>query len=148
MPSAKFHELINKCKEIHDKKSADYASEANPFSNFERAAQISSWFQSDNDKVFAILVGVKLARLAELLSGKEPKNESIEDSFLDLSNYCLLWGASFLERKNESKVNLYSDDKQPGFICYRCKREFHGRVPISYKDKKFCSDMCVALNDT
>ena len=36
---------------------------------------------------------VKLARLDELLKGKTPKHESIEDSLLDLSVYSALWAS-------------------------------------------------------
>lgn len=91
--SPKFYELLEKCAKLHSKKAADYSQEGNPFSNFERSAVISSWFNNDIDKVYIVLISIKLARLAELLNGKEPKNESIEDSFIDLINYCALWAA-------------------------------------------------------
>lgn len=98
MPSKAFHDLLTKCREVHDRKSADYAQEGNSFSNFQRAAQIASWFNDNHDKTFTVLIGVKLARLAELLNGKEPKNESVQDSFEDLVNYCALWAAFHIEK--------------------------------------------------
>lgn len=89
-----FTELMNSISLIHDKKNRDYASAENPFSNFERSAELMSWFKDENDKAFVSLIGTKLARLAELLQeDKVPNNESIDDSFLDLSTYCILWGA-------------------------------------------------------
>lgn len=93
MPSKEFHDLLDKARIIHDRKNHDYAQEDNPFSNFQRAAEIVSWFENDIDKVFVTLIGVKLARLAELCNGKEAKNESVDDTGLDLFVYCGLWQA-------------------------------------------------------
>lgn len=91
MPSKHFAEILKKMQEIHDRKSHDYATEQDPMSNFKRAGEITSWFSNPIDQVFAGIIGIKLARLAELRNGKLPKNESIQDTFLDLSNYCVLW---------------------------------------------------------
>lgn len=93
-----FINFLEQSKVIHLKKNADYASEENPYSNFERSGIIASWFDDSVDKSFAILVGIKLARIAELRKGKEPKNESLFDSFLDLGTYCFLWGAYIVRR--------------------------------------------------
>lgn len=89
-------EFLERGKQIIESKGHDYTKDpkANQFENFERSALISSWFNDDVDKAFAVLVGTKLARLATLLNGKSPKNESIEDSFLDLMNYAALWGGN------------------------------------------------------
>ena len=86
-------ELIEKMKSVHESKSHDYAKNDNVFSNFEYAAKVSEVFTDPVDRVFATLIGVKLARLAELLSGKEAKHESIDDTFLDGSNYFVIWGS-------------------------------------------------------
>ena len=77
-------------EETHDAKSHDYAKIENRYSNFEFAAAIADEFPDGPDRVFATMLGIKLARLAELLSqGKDPKHESVEDTFLDLSNYAV-----------------------------------------------------------
>lgn len=92
--STEFVEMLRQMKEIHERKSADYASADNPFSNFERSAELISWFENSTDKAFVALIATKLSRLAELLqSDKEVKNEPIDDSFLDLATYCVLWGS-------------------------------------------------------
>lgn len=96
-----FMQLLERMKEIHERKSHDYAQNDNVFSNFERSAVIASWFNDETDKVFTSLIGVKLTRLAELLNGKEAKNESVEDSFLDLATYCAIWGSRYMKRKVE-----------------------------------------------
>src|SRR5689334_12892679 len=98
MPSEKFHELVDIMKAIHDMKSHDYASLENPFSNFEEAAELIELFQKPIDQCFAGIIGIKISRLGQLLNGKEPKNESIEDTFIDLANYVILW-ASYYGKK-------------------------------------------------
>lgn len=76
--------------QMHEAKNNDYASDSNPFSNFEMAAHLAG---CPVDTVFRVLIGIKLARLHELLKGKTPKNESIADSKLDLAVYSALWAS-------------------------------------------------------
>ena len=87
----RFTDHLDRMRAIHDAKSHDYATVDDPFSNFKLAADVAG---VSTDTVFATLIGVKLARLRELLAGKEPKHESIDDSLLDLSVYAALWAAS------------------------------------------------------
>lgn len=103
MPSIEFHKLLEECGELHDKKSHDYANDSNPFANFEKTAELISWFTNPIDQTFAALIGVKLARLSELYStGKEVNNESLDDTHVDLINYCGLWAA--YKRTNSRQV--------------------------------------------
>lgn len=84
--------LLNGAKLMKSKR-ADY-SDKEIHQNFERSELVVSWFKEDIDKVYVTLIVTKLARLAVLLSNtREPNNESIEDSFIDLTNYCALWGS-------------------------------------------------------
>jgi hypothetical protein len=89
-----FEDLLNHMSDIHDRKNKDYAEEGNPYSNFEFAAKIGG---CSVDTVFRTLIGVKLARLDELLKGKSAQFESITDSQLDLAVYAALW-ASYSKR--------------------------------------------------
>ncbi len=92
MSASEFEPILKRMLEIHERKGHDYAQEENPYSNFERAAGLAGWFSDPVDKVFATLLGIKLARLAELLGqGKEPKNESVDDTQLDFDTYAVLW---------------------------------------------------------
>lgn len=102
-----FVELLDRIKTIHEKKNRDYSSR-DGFDNFERSAIVASWFNDPIDKSFAILIGTKLARLANLLNKQEtPNNESIQDSFDDATNYCALWGAYHAYRQKEAlKLSL------------------------------------------
>jgi hypothetical protein len=75
-------------------KRRDYTTNpsVNNHENFERSAELISWFNNKRDQPYVCLIGTKLARLASLLSdGRKPNNESIDDTFLDLINYCALW---------------------------------------------------------
>lgn len=80
-------------EDLHERKNHDYASDGNPYSNFEYAAMVSKDFTDPVDRVFATLIGVKLARLQELTKGKVPNNESVNDTYLDLANYAAIWAS-------------------------------------------------------
>jgi hypothetical protein len=95
VPSKHFQEVLADCLTIHNKKNQDYAKSEDPFSNFKFAATLTSEFGHPIDQVFACMIGIKLARIAELRNGKEPLNESLRDSHLDLINYCALWAAYY-----------------------------------------------------
>lgn len=91
----RFDQMIAKMQAIHKKKSHDYASTANPYQNFEDAADIVG---CSVDVVFRVMIAIKMARLKELLgTGKEAKNESVEDTQLDLATYSALY-ASYREK--------------------------------------------------
>lgn len=81
-------------------KREDY-SDGTIHQNFERSELIVRWFNEDIDKVYITLITTKLARLATLLNkSTEPNNESIKDSFVDLTNYCALWGSKRIKGRS------------------------------------------------
>ena len=91
-------QIFKGCEKIMKSKRADY-SDGGVHQNFERSESVISWFEADIDKVYITLISTKLARLATLLkTDKEPNNESIQDSFNDLVNYCVLWGSKRSEK--------------------------------------------------
>ena len=89
--------LLDDIKELHERKAHDYSKESDPYSNFKFAALLVAEFSNPVDQVFASLIGVKISRLSQLLGGKEPNNESIEDSFKDLTTYCALWTSHYVD---------------------------------------------------
>lgn len=94
-----FLEALEIMKGVHIKKNKDYADSNNPFSNFDVSEYCISLFKSNRDKTFVWPIATKLARLSTLLnSNKIPNNESIEDSFIDIANYVLLWRADYIRR--------------------------------------------------
>lgn len=106
MPSKEFHTILEKMKEIHDRKSHDYSKDSDPFSNFKFSAELVKHFNNPIDQVFAGIIGIKLARLSELLNGKEALNESADDTFVDLANYSALWGAYYKSLEVEKRKEL------------------------------------------
>jgi hypothetical protein len=94
-------QLLDEIKALHSRKAADYATGHDPYSNFRYAACVAEPFTDPVDRVFATLLGVKLARIAELRQpGRVVRNEPLDDSFVDLTNYAAIW-ASY--RRDEGK---------------------------------------------
>lgn len=87
----KFDAHLEKMRKIHEAKNHDYAKDTNPYSNFEETARFAG---VTVDQVFRVMIGTKLSRLNELLAaGKEPNNESIQDTRDDLSVYACLYAS-------------------------------------------------------
>lgn len=85
--------------DLHQKKNHDYANDHNPFSNFEEAAAFAG---CPVDMVFRVMIGIKIARLKELqASGKQPNNESLDDSQFDLVMYGGLQRAYRIYERNQ-----------------------------------------------
>lgn len=82
---AAFQDLQERKLELLRKKNSDYASREDVFWNFGQIAELAG---VTLEQTFLVFLACKLARLGNLLkSSKEPQNESIEDSLVDLSNY-------------------------------------------------------------
>lgn len=97
MTNPRYDTLLETIRALHDSKNQDYAQPGNPYSNFEYAAQIAARFTDPLDVVFATLIGIKLARMAELSRpGRTPHHEALQDTRRDLANYACLW-ASYTE---------------------------------------------------
>lgn len=91
-----FINLLDEMKEIHERKSHDYAKESDSYSNFRESATIAG---VDVPTSFFVLIGTKISRLRNLIaSGKNAKNESLIDSAKDLTVYCALL-TSFLVKE-------------------------------------------------
>lgn len=88
MRNPTFSAILDEMERTHDRKNEDYAEDGNPYSNFEGAAAIAG---VDPNTVFHALIGIKSERLRQLMTGKTPNNESLEDSILDLAVYATLW---------------------------------------------------------
>lgn len=86
---------LEKLKQIHEDKEKDYTGQFSPEFNFRFAEEFASNFGSKVDKPYAYLIGVKIARLIVLLNQAlaRPRCEPIEDTFLDIANYFLLWAS-------------------------------------------------------
>jgi hypothetical protein len=79
-----FHEKMEK---VICSKREDYANE-DVLSNFKLVSQISG---VEVEKVMMVFLATKIVRLGELFKkGTAPKNESVDDSIIDLANYSAL----------------------------------------------------------
>lgn len=101
-PLKEFIDALELMRKVHESKSADYANKDNPLSNFDTSEYGLKMFPNPRDGSFAWPIFTKLARLSTLLNKTEgPNNESIEDSFIDIANYILLWRADFILRTKQ-----------------------------------------------
>ena len=88
-------------------KAADYAEDDNVFSNFEYAAQAAG---ITVEQVFLVLIGVKIARLGQLIGNdKLPNNESKDDSVLDGMNYFGLMKAYMRSQRPDTLRDIFDE---------------------------------------
>ncbi len=88
-------------------KAADYAEDDNVFSNFEYAAGVAGITVS---QVFMVLIGIKVARLGQLIGNdKTPNNESIDDTALDGMNYFGLLKAYLRKETNRPYKEVFDE---------------------------------------
>lgn len=104
-----FIDTLNKAISLHKKKNDDYSGDFGAFFNFEFCEYVSSLFKSSRDKVYAVFIAVKLARLAVILTANKVNNESIEDSFDDMIVYATIWKCDYLSRQVDKPISdLYT----------------------------------------
>lgn len=102
--------VLNDMLKLIVSKRSDYSDQKDFLSNFQKTANITGL---GVDASFKVLLATKIVRVMELTApGRDaPKNESIDDSLIDLANYSVLWLA--WRRRNAlvpiSEVEL-SDD--------------------------------------
>lgn len=98
--SPRFYEMLERMASIHDKKSNDYASNADPYANYKFAGLLSKLFDNPDDAGFIGRIAEKLFRLANIENNnKSIQNESIEDTEIDIAVITLLWLTSRQERR-------------------------------------------------
>jgi len=96
--------------ELMKKKSADYASEENPFRNFEGSLAVGV----PVDRAILVRMMDKIARISNLLTAEAAvKDEKIEDTLQDLCNYSGILYA-YIKQKNGIKTTPTSSDTKIG----------------------------------
>ena len=90
-----FEDMVAKMRATLLSKGDDYANE-DRLSNFKLAGAVSGLNAELN---CLSLISTKVARLGVLLHDKTPKNESVEDSVLDLANYAVLLSMILIDRE-------------------------------------------------
>lgn len=92
--------LFTRCVDMLRNKSNDYAEGQDAFLNFKTAAQIAG---ISPEQTLLTLLGMKMSRLTQLVSkGKSAKNESVEDTLLDIINYVVLLRGMMKEQESSS----------------------------------------------
>ena len=85
-----FTELLNRCKEIMGAKNADYSNDVDPFINFNQIELLTKG-KISRDQGVLVRMTDKLSRVHRLLENEaQVKDETIEDTLIDLANYSLL----------------------------------------------------------
>lgn len=97
----RFTELLDKMRDIRAAKSHDYGEIGDPYANCRRCEElgIPAW------KGVLIRIGDKYSRLVSFAKQGElkVKDESVEDTFLDLANYALI-GLVLYEEWREKQI--------------------------------------------
>lgn len=105
-----FYELLDKMAEIHHKKNHDYSvGKKDPLSNFRMCEEfgIPAW------KGCLVRISDKFSRITQLSTKEaEVKDESIEDTLIDLSCYSLLCIILLRESHGGKKRKLSVLDKR------------------------------------
>lgn len=103
-PSYPFDAFLLKMKEIHDSKRTDYASHADPLGNFRECERIGL----APSQGIMVRMGDKWSRINNLLrrlhaneGGPAVKDESLEDTLVDLANYSILLAVCLRQEKLE-----------------------------------------------
>ena len=81
-----FRDILVEMGELHDRKNADYGTAADPFANVRASEEfgIPAWLGS------VIRANDKMTRLKAFANKGELANEPVEDSLIDLANYCVI----------------------------------------------------------
>ena len=101
----KFHaEVCQKLQDITAKKNADYTGVSDdPFSNFSKVEELGV---TTTEQGFLVRMLDKFMRITSFVQKGvlEVKEESVEDTLLDLANYCILM-AGFIESRKKRGTN-------------------------------------------
>ena len=99
-----FKVFTGRMKEIMLMKGDDYAASTDRLSNFKMAGPIAGVTPEQN---CLSLIATKVARLGQLLGpNRDVKNESINDSVLDLANYAVLLAMLINDKPQGISINL------------------------------------------
>ncbi len=97
----RFYEILDKMAALHSSKAHDYATDEDPLTNFRMVGKATfrkPW------QIAWQFIATKFYRLVNLLGGvKDPSNESLEDSFMDMAVYCIL--AIIMREEEELKAS-------------------------------------------
>ena len=102
-----FQEFTDSQREVLISKGNDYATQ-DVLSNFKMAGNIANQKANNPSAINCLnLIATKVARLGNLLSSEgDIKNESVEDSVLDMANYTFLLYCLLKEVEKERAIKI------------------------------------------
>lgn len=104
----RFYELLKVMEDIHDRKNKNYSEDGNPLSNLKACEQ----FGVPAHIGTMVRMSDKWSRLVQLMGGKKDQvGESVKDTLLDLSIYCLL-EYILVEEYENNILSLPEKDKE------------------------------------
>ena len=102
-PADPIDAVLLEIHELNRRKRADYAVDGDPFSNFYAVARRVSHLGIGPMGVLEVLLAVKEERLIALaVNGRDPANESVDDTYLDKTVYAVLQRALALRLGQEA----------------------------------------------
>jgi len=98
--SERFHELLRRAGDMHDKKQSDYGRAQAPFANIEASEEwgVDPWVGS------MIRLNDKVRRLQKPATGGTLANEGVLDSLMDIAVYALI--AYVMYERDNTEPNL------------------------------------------
>ncbi len=84
--SQRFHDILDDCKALHDKKQQDYGRDTDPFANVRGSADwdMPAWVGA------MVRANDKIRRLQQYNKKGTLANEGVADAFMDLINYAAI----------------------------------------------------------
>lgn len=124
--------FFKNCLELSKKKNSDYTGDSNsPFSNFE-GVEVTGCVTTEQG--FITRIFDKYKRLCSFVKQKElkVKEESVEDTLMDLANYCVLFAGYIKSKKtNVDLANEILEGMREDFKNRASKGEYPGTVLIT-----------------
>lgn len=137
---SKFHkDFCNKMKNISESKTSDYTGESeSPFHNFEQVQNLGA---ATTEQGFITRMSDKLSRISSYMEkGKlEVQDESVEDTLVDLANYCALM-AGYLKEKRDKNSCPHDSDLKKEVVpesCISSRLRDFGKQNIFYNAKTY-----------
>lgn len=115
----KFHEeMTRKMNDITRAKNTDYTGAVgdDPFSNFNRVGSLGV---CSTEQGFMVRMLDKYMRINSFVQKGflNVKDESVEDTLLDLANYCILFAGYLESKRTKEPTSIESPQKEPCKIC-------------------------------
>ena len=84
--SQRFHDILDECKSLHDRKQQDYGRDTDPFANVRGSTDwdMPAWVGA------MVRANDKIRRLQQYNKKGTLANEGVADAFMDLINYAAI----------------------------------------------------------